>query len=311
MNFRVALFQIAPFSDDQLRNLGKGVEYCRDAKASGADLAVFPELWNIGCTRCPIDAAGRRSWIGSAIDQQSDFFQTFVALAQELSMNIAITYLEAHQPKPRNTVSIINAMGDVVLNYSKVFICNFGEDELSKPNPNVAEIGCDVNCSPGESFHVCTLTGAGGELRVGAMICADREFPEAGTQLMLNGAELIIVPNACTWDDLRTAGLRTRAFENFVGLAMANYPGHSAGRSQAYTCVAWKLGRPHEMLVANAADHEQTLIANFDVDAMRAFRKEEAWRVNYRRLKFTGSTTSPSQLRKGHPCRDVFSPPLP
>lgn len=28
------------------------------------------------------------------------------------------------------------------------------------------------------------------------MICADREFPELATQLMLNGAELIVVPNA-------------------------------------------------------------------------------------------------------------------
>jgi len=32
------------------------------------------------------------------------------------------------------------------------------------------------------------------------MICADREFPEPATQLMLNGAELIIVPNDCDWD---------------------------------------------------------------------------------------------------------------
>ena len=210
------MLQIAPFGNDQTRNLAKGVESCRAAKAAGADLAVFPELWNIGCMLCPLDATGRQSWTDSAIDRRSDFFQTFVALAQELSMSIAITYLETHQPKPRNTVSIINDRGEVVLNYSKVFICDFSG-------------GCDVNCSPGESFDVCTLTSAEGELQVGAMICADREFPEAGTQLMLNGAELIVVPNACTWDGIRAAGLKTRAFENFVGVAMANYPGPGAG----------------------------------------------------------------------------------
>lgn len=71
---------------------------------------------------------------------------------------------------------------------------------------------------------MCTLTGAEGEVRVGAMICADREFPEPATQLMLNGAELIVVPNACDWDEVRSAGLLTRACENLIGVAMANYP---------------------------------------------------------------------------------------
>ena len=119
MNFSIALLQIAAVGNDQHGNLLKGLQYCRDAKAMGADLAVFPELWSIGCALCPIDAAGRRSWTASAISQQSDFFQTFIALARELRMSIALTYLEARQPKPRNTVSIINADGEVALNYSR------------------------------------------------------------------------------------------------------------------------------------------------------------------------------------------------
>ena len=103
--------------------------------------------------------------IGRAI-----FVGMFAALARELSISIVITYLESHRPKPRNTVSIINSRGEVVLNYSKVFICDFGAEELLKPNRNP---------HPGESFPVCTPMGAEGEVRVGAMICADREFPEA------------------------------------------------------------------------------------------------------------------------------------
>jgi hypothetical protein len=85
----------------------------------GADLAVFPELWNIGSTRCPLTAAGRESWTASAIGRRSDFFLSFAALARELRMSIALTYLEAHSPKPRNSVSIINPTGEAVLNYSK------------------------------------------------------------------------------------------------------------------------------------------------------------------------------------------------
>lgn len=284
MKFVVALLQIAPHSNDQSQNLEKGLKRCREAKSMGADLAVFPELWNIGSTRCPLGAAGPESWTASAIDQRSDFILSFAALAQELKMNIALTYLEASSPKPRNSVSIISRTGEVVLNYSKVFICDFGEAELLKPDPNPADVGCDVNCSPGQTFDVCVLNGAEGEVRVGAMICADREFPEPAHQLMRNGAELIVVPNACSWDDVRTACLKTRAFENLVGVAMANYPTPlNNGESQAYTCAPWKDGRPRQMLIAKAGEQEQILLASFDVGEIRSFRSLESWRMEYQR----------------------------
>jgi N-carbamoylputrescine amidase len=283
MKFNVALLQISAFGDDQDKNLAKGVQACREAKVLGADLAVFPELWNIGATPAPVDPDGRRTWIASAINRKSSFLQTFATLAREQEMNIAVTYLEAHQPLPRNTASILNRRGEVVLNYSKVFICHFGRDELDKSNPSIGDIGCDVNCSPGESFDVCTLEGSDGQVTVGAMICADREFPEAATELMLNGAELIIVPNACTWDEVRTAGLKTRAFENLVGVAMTNYPGSSNGSSQAHSCVAWRAGQTVDTLIAKAGEQEQILLATFDIDDIREFRKAELWRMDYRR----------------------------
>jgi len=283
MTFKVALLQLTPFGDDQGQNLAKGVRACREARVLGSDLAVFPELWNIGATPSPIDPEGRRRWIAQAIDQQNVLFQTFASLARELEMHIAVTYLEAHHPLPRNTVSILNRRGQVVLNYSKVFICDFGKDELQKPHSCHHEIGCDVSCSPGESFSVCTLDRAGEGVIVGAMICADREFPEAATQLMLHGAELVVVPNACTWDEVRTAGLKTRAFENLFGIAMTNYPSSNRGSSQAHSCVAWREGRPVDTLIARAGEQEQIVVANFDLDDIRAFREAEAWRMDYRK----------------------------
>jgi predicted amidohydrolase len=283
MKFNVALLQISAFGDDQDKNLAKGVQACHEAKVLGADLAVFPELWNIGCTLSPLDPEGRQRWIAKAIDQSSSFFQAFASLARELEMNIAVSYLATHQPLPRNMVSILDRRGEVVLNYSKVFICDFGKDELQKPNPSAEDIGCDVNSSPGESFDVCTLDSSEGEVTVGAMICADREFPEAATQLMLKGAELVVVPNACTWDEIRTAGLKTRAFENLVGVAMTNYPGSSNGNSQAHSCVAWRAGQTVDTLIAKTGEQEQILLATFDIDDIRKFRKTELWRLDYRR----------------------------
>jgi predicted amidohydrolase len=106
MKFNVALLQIAAFRNDQDQNLARGVEACLEAKELGADLAVFPELWNMGATPAPLDLESRRAWMGSAIDRESSFFQTFASLARDQEMNIAVTCLEAHQPLPRNSASI-------------------------------------------------------------------------------------------------------------------------------------------------------------------------------------------------------------
>jgi predicted amidohydrolase len=133
VNFTVALLQIAPFGNDLSRNLQEGLKRCREAKSRGADFVVFPELWSIGATPYPTNNTGREPWGASALHRSSDFLLSFSALAADLSLNVAITYLEAHLPKPRNSVAIINASGEIVLNYSKVFICDFGEAELLKP----------------------------------------------------------------------------------------------------------------------------------------------------------------------------------
>ena len=51
--FTIALLQLTALGQDQDANLEKGADFCRDAKRMGADLALFPEMWNIGYS--PID----------------------------------------------------------------------------------------------------------------------------------------------------------------------------------------------------------------------------------------------------------------
>jgi predicted amidohydrolase len=286
MKFTLALLQIAPFGVDQDKNLEKGIRYCREAKKRGADLVVFPELWNIGSASCPLEAAGRQAWEAFAIDHDSRFFREFVALARELDLNIALSYLERHVPKPRNTVSVINRRGEVTLDYSKRFICNFGQQELLRSNPNLDDvvIGCDFNCDPGDASDVCTLAGKEGEVLVGAMICADREFPEPATDLVMKGAEIIVVPNSCTWDRIRSRMLEARAFENLLAIGMANYPAPlTNGHSQAWTGVAWAGGVPAATLLVEAGEEEDIVLAEVDVSAIRDFRQEESWRMQHRK----------------------------
>ena len=47
---KIALLQMASHGTDQEANKRKGEAYCRRAREMGADIALFPEMWNIGYT---------------------------------------------------------------------------------------------------------------------------------------------------------------------------------------------------------------------------------------------------------------------
>ena len=44
----IALLQMTSHGSDQEANLAKGEIFCRRAREMGADIALFPEMWNIG-----------------------------------------------------------------------------------------------------------------------------------------------------------------------------------------------------------------------------------------------------------------------
>ena len=260
---KIALLQMTGCGLDQAANQAKGEQFCRQAHALGADIALFPEMWNIGYTPFDADQPGAfEAWQDQAVSPGDPFIMHYKALAQELDMAIAISYLERWDGPPRNTVSLIDWHGDIVLTYAKVHTCDFA--------PYIEAV-----CTPGDDFFVTTLDTAQGPVQVGAMICYDREFPESARILMLKGAEIILTPNACTLEKHRITQFSTRAYENMLGVAMANYaaPQHN-GHSIAFDGVAFNRGKkgPSDMLLVEAGMDEGIFIAAFDLDLMREYR---------------------------------------
>ena len=278
---RVALLQMAAGGSDQDANEAKGAEYCRRASDMGADIALFPEMWNIGHTPCPPDEEGRNRWQAQAIGPDDGFIAHFKELAKELRMAIALTYLERWDGAPRNSVSIIDRHGEILMTYAKVHTCDFS---------------MEAACTPGDDFCVCTLDTDKGDVKIGAMICFDREFPESARVLMLKGAELILTPNACTLDDGRIGQFRARAFENMTGVAMANYaaPQHN-GRSIAFDAVSFDEidGEARDTLIIEAGEGEGVYLAAFDLDKLRAYREHESWGNAFRKPRSYGILSSP------------------
>ncbi len=270
----IALLQIKPCSTLE-ENLHKGVQACKKAKLLGADLALFPEMWSNG-----YHIYGRpvEEWTAEAISLQSDFVAAFGSLAKEQNMAVGITLLEQYGSHPRNTLVLFDRFGEQKLTYAKVHTCDFDVER---------------NLTPGQEFTVCCLDTPCGEVQVGAMICYDREFPESARILMLKGAELILVPNACPMEINRLSQLRARAFENMLAVATCNYPEgvpDCNGGSSVFDGVAYvpESEGARDTCILQAGAGEGIFVARLDLDKLRSYRETEVHGNAYRRPEIYG-----------------------
>jgi predicted amidohydrolase len=278
---KVALLQLLSAGYDQNANLAKGHQYCRMAKQLGADIALFPEMWNIGYQLPDSSLPDQiEYWQQQAIARDSNFVNSFRKLAWGLDLAIGLTFLEQWQGGPRDSLCLIDRHGEIRLTYAKIHTCDFDEE---------------IGLTPGESFDVCELDTACGPVKVGGMICFDRELPESARILMLNGAELILTPNACELEANRLGQFRTRAFENMLCVAMANYAiPQENGRSAAFDGIAFKETGTRDTCLVQADGHEGIFLAELDLDWLRAYRSSEVWGNAYRKPRRYGTLTSPT-----------------
>ncbi|MCM1260128.1 MAG: carbon-nitrogen hydrolase family protein [Prevotella sp.] len=265
---KIALLQIAPCGSLE-KNLEKGIQCCKIAKAKDADIALFPEMWSNGYQIYDREV---EEWTKEAISIDSQFVQTFGKLAQSLQMAIGITFLEAYQNGFRNTLVLFDRWGKRKMTYAKVHTCDFSVES---------------NLTPGEDFEVTTLDTACGEVKVGAMICYDREFPESARILMLKGAELILVPNACPMEINRLAQLRARAYENMLAIATCNYPitvPDCNGGSSLFDGVAYlpELEGSRDTCLLQVGETEGVYIGELDLLQLRQYRHTEVHGNSYR-----------------------------
>ncbi len=272
-SLKIALLQAATAGSLE-NNLKKGFELCKAAKAGGADIALFPEMWSNG-----YDICGRTAEQLSALSvpREGAFCAAFSAAARQLGMAVGVTLLEKTDGAPKNSFVLFDRFGNAVLSYSKVHTCDFG---------------CEGNLSRGNDFPVCTLNTAAGDVNVGAMICFDREFPESARILMLRGAELILVPNACPMEVNRLAQLRARAFENMVAVATCNYPAgvpDCNGHSTMFSGIAFE---ERDMCLLEAPEGEGVYFAELDLAALRTYRSAEVHGNAYRRPGLYGDILS-------------------
>lgn len=251
-----------PASDDEA--LQRGLAAVDEAADRGADLVVFPEMWNIGYVM-------EGPWLERALDPEGPWVKAFADRARQRGVAVAITFLERRTGfAPSNSVRLFDRHGAMVLHYRKVHTCAFDTEGL---------------LTPGEGFSVGDLDTAAGVVKVGAMICFDREFPESARQLSLAGAEVILVPNACELERHRHGQVRARAFENSVVVAVANYtgPGYLGGSSVVSPIVFSPRGESLEVDLVRGGPEPALVTADVNLAEVRAWRRDEVWNGRWRR----------------------------
>ena len=278
MKIKIAFVQLLPGIDFD-ENLDIGKKACVEAKEKGADIALFPEMWSDGYY-LPQD---EKELSSLAINKDSGFINEFRGLARELQMAIGITFLEKNNPRPFNSVIFFDRHGNEILHYSKLHTCAFDDEKV---------------LSEGTDFYVADLDLNEGTVKIGSMICFDREFPESARILMLKGAELILAPNACPMEINRLSAIRTRAYENMVAVATCNYPeGHPDcnGRSTLFDGVPWLREEPgsRDMCVFEALGEPGVYVVELDLDRLRTHRSNDIMGDKYRHPEKYGILSNP------------------
>jgi predicted amidohydrolase len=212
------------------------------------ELLVLPELWTSGY----FDAAA----VAEASEPVDGPWQSRIAgLAQVHGLAIALGYPEIVDGRRYNSVRLIGADGQSLLDYRKVNLWGDYERGLfaagDSPSAIVAWRGW----------------------RIGFSICYDTEYPETIRDLALRGADLVLAPTAvgAEFPLVAEAVIRVRALENGVWLAFANRSGDEQGyRFDGQSAIVG----PDGVVRARAEGNEALIFATLDPAAMPAARAD-------------------------------------
>ena len=258
MIFKVAVLQMRSVNRAYEDNIKTIIKYMTEAKENNADILLLPECFITGYDlTINNDTAISEGDLAALCDK-----------AKELGIGLVATALTKGKKCPQNSAFVIGKHGEILTKYSKVHTCDFADERVLEA---------------GSEFRVCDFDG----LKIGIMICYDREYPESARVLMLKGAEIILVPNDCVSMRPRLQALSTRAYENMCGVAMANPNGKNAGNSCAYSPICWDNNDEcvdNTLLLADA-ETEGLFYAEFDMDAIRRYREREMMGNTSRKVK--------------------------
>ncbi len=216
---RLAMCQVRTQVWDVDGNFARTLEALEEAGRQNAEIAVTPEcvFHGYGFHEVEDYPASLRA---AAVPADDPRVQAVAEVARRFGMDIVLGFAElGEEGRIHNSAALISREGETLWVYRKVHC---------RPFESIQHEGC---FTPGDTFYVSERPYRETAVRVGAMICFDREIPESVRCLRALGAELIACPLATgTWSMWRQANVadnemvtRVRAAENEVFITVVNH----------------------------------------------------------------------------------------
>ena len=207
---RLALIQQA-VTENLASNLERGLVALEQAAAGGAELVVYPEL--AFTPFYPQHRAGP-GVLDLAEQVPGPTTEQFCEAARRLGVVVVLNLYERCGAKAYDTSPIIDADGQLIGKTRMMHITDY---------EGFHEQGY---YTPGDSGAPVYDTAVG---RLGVAICYDRHYPEYLRALALQGAEIVVVPQAGAVGEwpagLFEAELQVASFQNGYFMALANRVG--------------------------------------------------------------------------------------
>lgn len=192
-------------------NLQNGIMAFEKAAQAGADCVVFPEL---AFTPFYPQKPSEENNLKLAESIPGPTTDAFCELAEKHGIVVVLNLFEKVGGKTYDSSPVIDRDGSLLGITRMAHIME---------GPCFHEQGY---YSPGENVNLVYSTGCG---KLGVAICYDRHFPEYMRTLALQGAELVVVPQAGAvgeWPEgLFEAEMRVAAFQNGYFAALCNRVG--------------------------------------------------------------------------------------
>lgn len=210
LRMKIALIQ-QHATKDKAGNVARGLAALEVAARNGAQLACFAELaFEWFYPQRPAETGFRD--LAEPLDGPT--VRAFQQKARELGLVVVINLYEREGDQTFDSSPVIDADGTMLGVTRMIHITEY---------PCFHEQGY---YTPGDKGAPVFKTKAG---NIGVSICYDRHFPEYMRALALNGADLVIVPQAGAVDEwpegLYEAEMRVAAFHNGYFTALCNRVG--------------------------------------------------------------------------------------
>jgi predicted amidohydrolase len=273
-HWRIAAIQPPGCGADPIANREVAASYVREAARQGAHLALLPELATVPyfCAEAP----EYYRHLAETID--GGLVALFSRLCRQHGIALALPFYERDEESGRyyNSLAVIDRDGARLAAQGR-------RGKMPVVRKLHLPVSPDPPPSPDESRHFTPGGDLGvfdlGGLRLGALICYDRRFPECWRELRALGADLIAVPIAGEGGDsvdFFLGELRTHARENGVAVISANkigaeYVGGSVVQNYGESCVISAEG---EIAARRMGDEGPgVVIADIDLDGIAETRR--------------------------------------